>query len=290
MPISTVNGVRIHHLQAGQGPDLVMVHGLAADLSFWYLRILPHLTHRWRVTLYDQRGHGLSEAPPSGYTTADLADDLAALLDHLGIEHPHLAGHSLGGAVALHHAVLRPRRVRSLALFDCRVPALQPLPSAEDSPFWRERREALRARGVEVTDATPKVLYSLLEEMADVEQGNGKRQGASSDAVPRRPGSRMVRRWERHRTTTLAADLNEAGGLDARAIGRVSHPALLSYGAASRSLPTCHALEKRLPNHRTVIHPGLGHYFPALRPEVAVEDLVGFLDEIEAPDRATRQG
>jgi pimeloyl-ACP methyl ester carboxylesterase len=91
----------------------------------------------------------------------------------------------------------------------------------------------------------------------------------------------MVRRWERHRHTTLAADLNRAAGLDAQAISRVSHPALLSYGAASRSLETCRRLEKCLPDHRTVIHPGLGHYFPAMRPEVAVEDLVRFLDEIE---------
>ena len=290
MPISVVNGVRIHHLQAGQGPDLVMIHGLAADLSFWYLRILPHLTSRWRVTLYDLRGHGLSEVPASGYTTADFAEDLAALLDHLGIERPHLAGHSLGGAVALHHAVLRPDRVRGLALFDCRVPALQPLPSAEESSFWRDRREALRARGVDVTEETPKVLYSLLEEMADAEQGRGKGNDAIAAGLPRRPGRRMARRWERHRHTTLAADLNRPVGLDAQAIGRVTHPALLSYGEVSRSLETCRALEKCLPNHRTVIHPGLGHYFPAMRPEVAVEDLLRFLDEMEAPARDARQG
>jgi pimeloyl-ACP methyl ester carboxylesterase len=284
MAKATIGGVTIHHLQAGQGPDLVLLQGLSADLSFWYLRIVPRLRDRWRVTVYDARGHGLSGMPAAGYRTADLAEELVGLLEHLGIPRAHLAAHSFGGAVALQAALLHPDRVRSLALFDVRVPALQPLPSTHDDDGWRARREALRARGMDVTEDTPKVLYSLLEDTAEEEDRNA---GAGPGFRPWKPDGRQARRWETLRSeTTLGEDLKDACGLDDAALSRVAQPVLLSYGAKSRSMPTCRALEKCLPDHRTVIHPGLGHFFPAVRPEVAVEDLRTFLEEIEIEDAA----
>lgn len=283
MAKATIRGVSIHHLQAGRGPDLVLLQGLSADLSFWYLRIVPRLRDRWRVTVYDPRGHGLSGMPPSGYTTADFAEELVGLLDHLGIGRAHVAAHSFGGAVALQAALLHPDRVQSLALLDVRVPALQPLPPKGDSEEWRERREALRARGVDVTAETPKVLYSLLEDSVAEEARSGGEPGFR----PWNPEGRQARRWEKLRSeSTLWADLKNTCGLDDAALSRVAQPVLLSYGAKSRSLATCRALEKCLPDHRTVIHPDLGHFFPAVRPEVAVDDLRTFLKEIELKDTA----
>jgi pimeloyl-ACP methyl ester carboxylesterase len=279
MPKATVNGVLIHYLQAGKGPDLVMVHGLAADLSFWYLRILPRLTDSWRVTLYDLRGHGLSEVTPSGYTTKILAADLGALLDHLEIERPHLAGHSYGGAVALHHLVERPHRARSLSLIDCRVPNLQPLPPPDDASFWQARREALRARGVEFGAETPKVLYALLEEMAALEEES--RKIGPAGVVPRRPGMRAMRRWERLGATTLAADLYGGGGPSERELRQMRHPTLLSFGERSRCMESCFLLERCLRNHRTVIHSGVGHFFPSVRPDLVIGDLRTFLRDVE---------
>ena len=194
MAKADIGGVAIHHLQAGSGPDLVLLQGLSADLSFWFLRIVPRLRDRWRVTVYDARGHGLSGMPPSGYTPADFAAELIGLLDHLGIARAHLAAHSFGGAVALSAALRAPDRVRSLALFDARVPALQPLPSTDESPEWRARREALRAKGMDVTEATPKVLYSLLEDAASERNGDGE-----PGFRPWNPEGRSARRWEPRR-------------------------------------------------------------------------------------------
>lgn len=286
----TIRGVALHYLQAGRGPDLVMLHGLASDLSFWYLRVLPWLTGSWRVTLYDQRGHGLSEVAPSGYTTAELADDLLGLLDFLGIECPHLVGHSFGGSVALHHAMLRPDRARSLALVDCRVPALQPLPPGDDSQQWGARREALRAAGVDVSEETPKVLYPLFEELVALERESEDGAGGARCSTPWKPGVRALRRLTRLRGTTLPRDVYEHAGLDERAIGTVMLPTLLAFGELSRSLDTCRALEKLLPNHRTVIHPGVGHFFPSTRPELVIEDVRTFLGEVEAGERHSARG
>src|SRR5215470_3923803 len=106
MPFANVNGIKFHFQRVGKGPDVVMIHGLAANLAFWYFRIIPFLMIDFCITAYDLRGHGKSEMSDSGYTSADMAADLDALLDHLGVEKAHLVGHSFGGQVALHYATL----------------------------------------------------------------------------------------------------------------------------------------------------------------------------------------
>ena len=60
------NGVRIHYQQIGEGPDLVMVHGLTGNLAVWHLQIVPELSEHFRVLTYDLRGHGHSDTPPTG--------------------------------------------------------------------------------------------------------------------------------------------------------------------------------------------------------------------------------
>ena len=85
------NGVRIHYQQVGEGPDLVMVHGLTGNLAVWHLRIVPELSDRFRVLTYDLRGHGLSDTPPTGYSPDAMAEDLLGLLDALEIERPLIA-------------------------------------------------------------------------------------------------------------------------------------------------------------------------------------------------------
>jgi len=282
MPKVVLQGVPVHYVQSGKGPDLFLVHGLAADLSFWYLRVVPRLTDRWRVTVYDMRGHGLSGMPASGYTPADLAGELRALMDHLGIGAAHVGGHSFGGAVALQLALADPERVGSLSLFDVRLPQLQPLPPTTESDFWRERREVLRAKGVEVSEDTPKILYSLLEEIAGQGANGGGRKAGAPGFGSWKPGSRMARRWEKLREETRMPDeVGRCETLNAGALTAVRQPVLLSFGERSRSLDTCKALEKCLPNHRTIIHPDVGHFFPAVRPDYVVEDLRPFLEEVE---------
>ena len=78
------NRVRLHYVRVGDGPDLVMIHGLSGNLAVWHLKMAPILQEHFRVLTYDLRGHGYSDVPPSGYTTADMAEDLTQLLDALG--------------------------------------------------------------------------------------------------------------------------------------------------------------------------------------------------------------
>ncbi|MGH8516881.1 MAG: alpha/beta fold hydrolase, partial [Panacagrimonas sp.] len=131
MAHSVVNGARLAWQQLGQGPDLVLLHGLAASRAFWFplaIRLAPH----FRVTLFDLRGHGYSERTASGYSSAAMGHDLIGLLDALDIDKASIAGHSYGGGAALEAAISAPARFRHLALLDVRVQALQPQMRLED--------------------------------------------------------------------------------------------------------------------------------------------------------------
>src|SRR5262249_45932567 len=108
MPHIQTNGVELHYLQMGEGPDLVMLHGISGNLAVWPLRMVPLLQQHFRVTTYDLRGHGNSSMPPSGYTTRDMAHDLGGLLDELEIEQADIVGHSFGADVAMHFTLLQP--------------------------------------------------------------------------------------------------------------------------------------------------------------------------------------
>jgi pimeloyl-ACP methyl ester carboxylesterase len=101
MPKAFVNGINIHYVQTGRGSDLVLIHGIASNLGQWQLNILPRLVEDFRVTMYDLRGHGYSDMPPSGYTANHMVGDFAGLMDYLGIERASILGHSYGGKEAL---------------------------------------------------------------------------------------------------------------------------------------------------------------------------------------------
>lgn len=122
------NGVRFHVQQltpplatGGERPTVVFIHGLVMDnlSSFYYTLANPCAVAGADVTLYDLRGHGLSERPPTGYTLSDSVEDLLALLDELGIAGPvHIVGNSYGGTVGLAFALAYPSRVASLVLIE----------------------------------------------------------------------------------------------------------------------------------------------------------------------------
>ncbi|MFI4933013.1 MAG: alpha/beta fold hydrolase [Caulobacterales bacterium] len=119
MPIAEVNGQRIYYEDTGgSGPAVVFSHGLFMDHEMFAPQVSA-LRGRYRVVTWDERGHGgtagASLAPFSYY---DSADDLAALLKHLGIERAVLAGMSQGGFLSLRAALTHPEIVRALILID----------------------------------------------------------------------------------------------------------------------------------------------------------------------------
>jgi 2-hydroxy-6-oxonona-2,4-dienedioate hydrolase len=110
-----VGGVRTRVLRAGDGPDLVLLHGTGGHLEA-YARDIEGLSRDFRVTAYDMVGHGWSDTPDRPYTVDVLSDHLIGLMDALGIDRAHLSGESLGGWVVAWTAAHHPDRVDRLVL------------------------------------------------------------------------------------------------------------------------------------------------------------------------------
>ncbi len=111
-----VNGVRIWHRITGDGPPVVQIHG-AGFGHFNLDPVTPIIAEAgFRVIDYDQRGYGASDRPVQHYDMEVWADDLAGLLDALGIDAAHVHGTSMGGMVALTFAGKYPQRTRSVVM------------------------------------------------------------------------------------------------------------------------------------------------------------------------------
>src|SRR3954451_7796162 len=115
MPHAALNGLDIHYEVHGEGDPLVCVHGLGCDRRAWVMQIQP-FAERYQAIFFDNRDVGQSSLAPHDYSTADMADDVLALADHLVLETFHLLGVSLGGMVSQPAALKAPPRVRSLTL------------------------------------------------------------------------------------------------------------------------------------------------------------------------------
>ena len=108
--------VRIHYRIYGEGPPLVMLHGLSSSSVDWF-PVTPMLAARFRLILIDLRGHGLSSLSYSrDYRIRSMAEDVLAVLDHLGLEQTAMLGLSLGGCVTIQAAILQPERLSHIVL------------------------------------------------------------------------------------------------------------------------------------------------------------------------------
>jgi pimeloyl-ACP methyl ester carboxylesterase len=110
-------GVRLHYAEQGdpRGEPLILLHGLG-DSWYSFSGILPRLPASFRVFAIDQRGHGDSDRPASGYTLADLGDDVVAFMEAMEITRAAVIGHSMGSFVAQRVALTAPERVSRLVL------------------------------------------------------------------------------------------------------------------------------------------------------------------------------
>ena len=121
---ATVNGVRLHYIEAGSGPLVILLHGWP-ETSYSWRNTIAVLSKHYHVVAPDLRGLGQSEHTQSGYDKKTIATDIEALVEYLGEKHAIIIGHDMGGKAAYVMAHLYPKMVSKLVLVDCFIPGTE---------------------------------------------------------------------------------------------------------------------------------------------------------------------
>src|ERR1700739_2769175 len=113
--VTTDDGVRLYYEETGSGTPLIFVHEFAGDLRSFEPQ-LRHFGKRYRAVAFNARGFPPSDVPesPSSYSQARAADDILAVLDHIGEKRAHIVGLSMGGFATLHFGLRYPEARLSL--------------------------------------------------------------------------------------------------------------------------------------------------------------------------------
>ena len=172
-----VNGIELAYARRGKGTPLVLLHGYPLDHHLWE-DVAPLLEDTFDLILPDLRGFGESTTVDSPYTMDDYASDIAGLLDQLGIQKAAIAGHSMGGYVALAFARLHPERVSGLGLVSSQVPA--------DPP---DRREGRYKSAAEVSE---KGIGGVVETMGPKFTSDERLRAFARDAMKRQQPAAFI--------------------------------------------------------------------------------------------------
>ena len=266
----TVNGVRLHYEERGDGTPILCIHGTGSSALVWSDAV-DELSRLGRVIAYDRRGCGRSERPvPYERTSvAEHADDAAALLDALAGAPTVVIGRSYGGTVATDLALRYPDRVRALVVLEGDAPR-------ELAPSTAEWVDALadRLRDVAARNGVDAVAEALIREAA----GEGAWLSFPED----------LRRILTLNGPSILAEVRGEWWLraDAAALATIEQPALLV--AATDSPPEfrepTRALAEALPNARTAMVGG-GHLIDPAAPVV-----LAFVEEVLATPSSRRIG
>ncbi len=272
MPIASINrhGVKLSCRAVGSSGAqraVLLVHGLNTNIAFWHPLLMRRLSADRLTVAFDQRGHGASDMPQSGYTLDDLAADALAVLDGHEIAAADLIAHSFGSGIALQLARRHPERVASLTILDGRLRSLQADVRLRDWAHFERWSARLAAAGMQVDGnweidcRLPLRLEAVdFSKVADGLEGDGF-------FVPRLNNKRAGAKYRRLMTETSAlAEYDRCVGLTADVLPQIAQPTLLVYGDGSPFLPTCRVLADRLPNAKVELIRGGGHNFPLVQP------------------------
>lgn len=261
--VFTLDGAPLHYQIEGHGPPLLLLNGIGLDLAAWG-PLTQALSGEHQLVLLDARGSGLSGPPPEPCTTARLAADTLALLDHLSLGPVDVLGFSLGGLVAQELALLAPDRIRSLVLAAsaARIPARTRrvldawrrllLAGVDAEAFRREQFAWVFGTATLENDA---LIEGALSTLADAPAPSAYGFAAQVDAC-------------------LAHDTRERAA-------RIGAPALVLAGEDDVLLPAAAAetLAGLLPRGRFERHPG-GHAFLSESPGAVAASVLQFLGSV----------
>jgi pimeloyl-ACP methyl ester carboxylesterase len=266
--IVSIDGVRIHYLDVGEGPALVLIHGLGAS-TFTFQRVLPELARRFRVVALDLKGCGFSDRPDGDYTLTAQADLIRQLMDRLGIERASVLGHSMGGAVAMRLALAYPERVKRLILAS----------SASDLELGhRILGAALLGRLLPLV--APFTLHNRRFRELSLKSGFYDSDHCTEQIIEGYMLPGRVRGYLRALGDTMAHWRRDPPLRPAD----ITHPTLVLWGEADRWLPPSRGerLQRLISGSRLEVIRGGGHLFLQEQPESSLRLIEDFLLEKEA--------
>jgi 3-oxoadipate enol-lactonase len=258
VPTVAHNNVDLYYRVDGDGPPVVFCHGRASTHLSWSRQVVS-LRDRYLCITYDMRGFGRSTDEADDPGLAAHCDDLAAVLDHLGVERTFLVGQSMGGFGVLQFALRYPERVLGLVLSS--TPA-----GVDDEVLVARVREAQEAAAglplpgrvfrPHFIETQPEMLFIWLAQQA---------------ASPSYPKSFLAPLWY-------------GGGPSAEDVRRLTVPTLILAADHDRSVPVAAAqrLQELIPNARVKVADECGHCIYWERPEFYNTALLEFFSEVEA--------
>jgi pimeloyl-ACP methyl ester carboxylesterase len=267
-----VGDLRVHYAEAGEGEPLILQHGWPQHWWMWRELIGP-LAERYRLICPDLRGFGWSDAPPSGYRKSQLADDLLALMDRLGIERARLVGHDWGGYLGFLLCLGHPERVSRFAALS--IPPPWPGPGA-----WRLAPmltyQGLLASPVVGELAVRRLGLVPLLLRAGRAAGSYSEEEVETFAAPLRRAASAHASSQMYRTFLLHELLPHARGkLPAQ---RLTTPTLLLMGERD---PLAGGVGGDYSSHaddlRVEYVPGASHFVAEERPDAVLDRLLAFL-------------
>ncbi len=259
MPIATANGQAIYYEDTGgSGPPVIFSHGLFMDHDMFAPQVAA-LKDRYRCITWDERGHaGTGSDTLDPFTYYDSADDLAALLAHLGVKRAVLAGMSQGGFLSLRCALTHPGIVRALILIDTQA--------GQEDPRALEGHMQLAHAWAE---------HGLSDEMAAVIEGIILGDGWSGAAA-------WKAKWKTIKPVNMLGCMNTLASRDdiTPRLGEIKVPALVIHGDADAAiaLDLARTLAVGIEGAELVVVPGAGHAANLTHPDTVNPAIERFLD------------
>jgi pimeloyl-ACP methyl ester carboxylesterase len=252
MPYVDNKGVSIHYIVEGEGPPLVLLHGLAGSLEHWHmLGYVDALKHEYRLILIDARGHGASSKPhdPRAYRMALQVGDVVAVLDDLKVNNAHYFGYSMGGWIGWGIGKYAPERFHSLI-----IGGADPYEGDPDAPnFWFD----LFSSGMDAFLATAEPMFGSrwTPELKAMAQAN------DLEALIALVSVEEQLRFEDMLPTMLV-------------------PCLVIVGGEADEYPGARECAKSVPNATFVSLPGLGHIEAIYRTDLVLPHIRKFLADV----------
>lgn len=279
MPYITLNETRFFYRQTGAGPDVVLVHAVTGNLAVWmFIGIMETLAEDFRVTAYDLRGHGGSDVTPTGYTSAEMAEDFRGLHEALGLGPALLVGHSYGGVVAMHTAALYPELVSGVIVADSYFPGLAHIePELAHAGIWQDLRGNFAKAGADLGDEVDfSRLFRVVEQLSDEQKETLKREMGPSSL-------RWLSQLPLLAETSCGEDVMAEAGLTAERLASIQQPVVALYDEHSPFQATCRYLVERLPDCTAEIVPGANHIAP-------LQNSTGFVQTVQKHLRRMQAG